>query len=234
MCTPDEEYIILRQIKNLPNLKLLADNLLKTIQLDLIQEINITNMNIIQDNDLYKLPMSSVSFLSNNNNTSSFQLLPHEITSNKISSNSRIFNSYFLSNQSLINHSNDSTFIQCLNDTFDNLINNNNNGHDKFSSVVSSIPSENARSVSQIPDGDNDHDDQINFPQHNQFKRQEILNVKNEVFSVNPELLLNWINEFPLNMLSYQNQTERLINQIKNLKDIIPTHWTDGLSKEGN
>ncbi|KAH9588204.1 hypothetical protein MS3_00010657 [Schistosoma haematobium] len=238
MCTPDEEYIILKQIRNLPNLKLLADNLLKTIQLDLIQEINITNMNIIQDKDLCKVPVSSVSFLNNNNdnnnNNSSFQLLPHEIMSNKISSNSRIFNSYFLSSQSLLNHSNDSTFIQCLNDTFDNLIIiNNNNGHDKFSSVVSSIPGENARSVSQIPDGDNDDDDdQINLPQHNQFKRQEILNMKNEVFSVNPELILNWISKFPLNMLSYQNQTERLISQIKNLKNIIPTYWTDSLSKE--
>ncbi|CAH8545207.1 unnamed protein product [Schistosoma rodhaini] len=153
---------------------------------------------------------------------------------NKMSSNSRIFNSYCLSNQILTKHSNDSTFIQCLNDTFDNWTTTNNNiGQDKFSSVFSSIPNENAHisihSGGQIHDGD---DDQANLPQHNQFKRQEILNMEDEVFSLNPELLLNWISKFSLDMLSYQNQTGRITNQTKNLKNIIPTYWTGSLSKE--
>ncbi|CAH8545221.1 unnamed protein product [Schistosoma rodhaini] len=234
ICTPNEEYLILKQIRNLPNLNTLADSLLKTIQFDLIEEINVTNMNIIQDKDLYRIPTCSTLYFNNNDAISSFELLSPQIMLNKMSSNSRIFNSYCLSNQILTKHSNDSTFIQCLNDTFDNWTTTNNNiGQDKFSSVFSSIPNENAHisihSGGQIHDGD---DDQANLPQHNQFKRQEILNMEDEVFSLNPELLLNWISKFSLDMLSYQNQTGRITNQTKNLKNIIPTYWTGSLSKE--
>ncbi|CAH8499783.1 unnamed protein product [Schistosoma turkestanicum] len=233
MCTPDEEYIILNQIKHLPYLKSLANDLLKTIQLDFIQEINLTNIEIMQDNAAKRVPVSSVSLT--NNTFSCCEVLLSQIISSEKLSNAQLFNSDILLN-SLTNKHNDNNsgiFIQCLNEIFDNLKNNNEIGYIGFSSVVNSIPTENSHI--NIYSDDRIHSDvrnQLNRPQHDQFERHDTVNKINELFNGNCELLLNWNSNLLITLLNNQQQTGKSTNQTKNLNNATVTYLINGLSKE--